>query len=63
MKYVLIDEDLEYLKKALYSIHNYKDEYPEESIMEYDKVCTCNSGALCEHRLEWIINFIKSKNR
>jgi hypothetical protein len=62
-EYVLNEKDIEYLKEALEIPKTYvynKDNYPN-SIMLYDKVCNCDDGFLCEHRLEWLINFIESK--
>jgi hypothetical protein len=34
------------------------EDYGEESIMEYDKICYHDSGFLCEHRREHIIELI-----
>lgn len=72
MEYVLTDKDIEYLKKCLYSEKYSGDpNLPEESIMVYsvtynngvsnNGVCDCDDGALCEHRLEWLIDYIENK--
>ena len=63
MKYILDEDDIEYLKKMLYSAKNYNEEEPEESIMKFGNVCHCDSGFFCEHRLETLIEFIKSYER
>ncbi len=34
---------------------------PTSSIMTYDVICEHDSGFLCEHRLNWIINEIKKE--
>lgn len=34
---------------------------PLGSIMNYGEICSCDTGYLCEHRLQWIIDFIKNK--
>jgi hypothetical protein len=61
-EYVLNENDIEFLKKSLYSSHYWKDpNLPEESIMECYKVCNHDDGFFCEHRLEWLINFIENK--
>lgn len=34
-----------------------------DSIMMYGDICTCDDGFLCEHRLQWIINFLVDQER
>lgn len=29
------------------------------SIMGYEQLCTCDTAYLCEHRIQWIIDFVK----
>ena len=65
-EYVLTEKDIEYLRKALYSPTTiYRDpNLPDESIMIYNLfkgVCECDDGYLCEHRLEWLIEYIENK--
>ena len=61
-EFVLNEKDIEYLKKALYSAKSYSEKnIPKESIMTYESECSCDDGFLCEHRLEWLINYIESK--
>ncbi len=38
---------------------NYSTPYPKESILAYGNICQHDSGYLCEHRLNWLINYIK----
>lgn len=63
-EYILNEKEIEYLKKALEcptTYHNAtKINYPN-SILLYKEVCDCDDGFLCEHRLEWLINYIESK--
>ncbi|MGK0174061.1 MAG: hypothetical protein ACI9AT_000424 [Ulvibacter sp.] len=33
----------------------------ENSIMHYGQLCDHDDGFLCEHRLEWILNYIQEK--
>jgi len=63
-EYILTEKNIDYLKKALVcptsqSVAD-KEHYPD-SILLYKEVCTCDDGYLCEHRLEWLINYIESK--
>ena len=39
----------------------YDAKTPEGSNMHYGRLCNCDDGFLCEHRLEWLINFIDEK--
>lgn len=32
-----------------------------DSILTYNVVCNHDDGYLCEHRLEWLIEFLKEK--
>ena len=47
------------LLKKLNSNATYSSYEDDDSIMLYDKICTCDDGFLCEHRLKWILDFIK----
>ena len=63
-EYILNEKEIEYLKKALYTPKFWKDpNLPDESIMISDETIVCHhdDGFLCEHRLEWLINYIESK--
>ena len=60
-EYVLTEKDIEYLEKALCSPRAYRDTLPKETIMDYEKICTCNAGYFCEHRLDWLLDFIENK--
>lgn len=40
---------------ATYGTH----QTPKGSIMYFEGVCEHDDGALCEHRLQWIVNFIR----
>jgi hypothetical protein len=44
----------EYLKKKLSD-----PDGPEKSILDYGRVCECDEGYFCEHRLEWLIKYLK----
>jgi len=34
-----------------------------DSIMNYGQICNCNSGFLCEHRLQWIVDFLVEQEK
>lgn len=36
-------------------------EYPEGSIMQYGVICDHDDDFLCEHRLQWIVEFILNR--
>lgn len=61
--YLLTDEDLDKIKIALLSSDSYLKRAPKGSIMDYERICSCDSGYFCEHRLKWLIDFIKSKGQ
>jgi len=44
----------EYLRKKLS-----ESDGPEKSILDYGRVCECDEGCFCEHRLEWLIKYLK----
>ena len=50
------------LAKKLSVSGSYSVDYKKESIMDYEKVCSHDDGYLCEHRLQFIIDFI-NKNK
>lgn len=35
---------------------------PKKSIMTYEVLCTCDSGFLCEHRLQWLATALQKLN-
>lgn len=49
----------ERLRQALTGTHLYTDMVPEGSIM--DSICDHDTNFLCEHRREWVIEFLKSQ--
>ena len=52
-------ELLKKLENILHVSDNYSIPYHEDSIMGYDKICTCDDAYLCDHRREWVIDFLK----
>lgn len=63
-EYIITEKDIKYLKKALESpttYHNAKKINYPDSIMLYTEICKCDDGFLCEHRLEWLMNYIEKK--
>jgi hypothetical protein len=60
-EYVLTEKDIENLRKILSTRSNYNAPVLNESIMSYGKVCKHDEGHLCEHRLEFLIKYIESK--
>jgi hypothetical protein len=48
---------LRVLAKKL-SVSSYGNDYPKESIMEYDRLCDHDDAYLCECRLQFIIDFV-----
>lgn len=38
---------------------SYSDEHPKRSVMAYEDICRCDTGFLCEHRLQYIVDFLK----
>lgn len=34
---------------------------PQESIMHYGQLCTHDDGFLCQHRLQFIVDWLKNK--
>jgi|JI10StandDraft_1071094.scaffolds.fasta_scaffold374384_1 hypothetical protein len=47
------------LAKLLNVSTNYNDEDPKDSIMQFEKFCSCDSGFLCEHRLDKILDYVE----
>lgn len=60
-KYILTDSDIELLKNKLHTRSSYKEKANPDSIMEFENICDHNGGFFCEHRLNWLIDFIKNK--
>ena len=48
------------LEQKLNTSSSYSIPYHEDSIMKYEKICNHDDGYLCEHRRQWIIDFIKA---
>lgn len=41
----------------------YSENAPKKSIMCYEQLCNCDDGFLCEHRLQYIIDYLKLNNK
>jgi hypothetical protein len=52
-------DPLKELEKAITVGKYYTKSYPEGSIMAYEEICDHDSGYLCEHRRQWILNYIQ----
>lgn len=50
----------ELIEKLTTSTNTNDDNYPA-SIMNYGQLCHCDDAFLCEHRLQFIIDFLKEK--
>jgi hypothetical protein len=50
----------ELAKKLTVDSHSYS-QMPEGSIMDYEQICHHDSAYLCEHRLQYIVNFLNEK--
>jgi len=48
------------LENKLHTSGSYSVRYHPDSIMDYEKICNHDDGYLCEHRRQWIIDFIKT---
>jgi len=53
------DSKLYYLISQLNITRSNDIEHPS-NIMAYINICTCDDSFLCEHRLQWIVDFIKN---
>ena len=53
------DTKIRELVKRLDSSIQYDIPSPEGSIMGYGQLCQCDDMCLCEHRLQWLIGWIK----
>lgn len=51
---------LQKLETKLSTSGSYSIPYNEDSIMKYDNICEHDDGYLCEHRRQWIIDFLKN---
>jgi hypothetical protein len=40
--------------------NNYGEKAPVNSIMHFEQLCEHDNGFLCEHRLQYIIDYIKN---
>ena len=56
---IVFNSPLHKLIEKLNSLPYFEREYPKESIMHYEHLCDCDDLALCEHRLQFIVDFIK----
>jgi hypothetical protein len=45
------------LVNKLNAITNYNNLKPQDSIMTHGNICGCDDSFLCEHRLQWIIDW------
>jgi hypothetical protein len=50
----------EKLAKKLNCITNWGEDKPLGSIMGYGDICKHDNGYLCEHRLEYILKYVKN---
>jgi hypothetical protein len=41
---------------------SYNEDKPKDSIMHYGQLCNHDDGFLCEHRLEYILNYLNQNN-
>lgn len=60
------DKDLVYLSKKLNVATSWdanNEDKLTESIMIYGNLCSHDDGFLCEHRLQWILDYVKKLNR
>jgi len=55
-----LDSILLELEEKLNTSGIYGVRYHPDSIMEYEKICNHDDGYLCEHRRQWIIDFLKT---
>lgn len=49
------------LREKLAVSGSYLIDYPQESILGYQKVCNHDHGYFCEHRLNWLIKYLEEK--
>lgn len=49
------DKQMELIRKLNTSL-NWDNEDPHGSIMHYEQLCSCDSGFLCAHRLQAIVD-------
>lgn len=56
-----LDSPIRELVLNLSCAHSYMDNSILESVMEYDRICNHNDGYLCEHRLQFIVDFLNKK--
>jgi len=53
------DDKTKCLADRLNTATNWGDTKIYSGIMEYGTICKCDSGRLCEHRLKYILDYIK----
>lgn len=53
------DSPIHELVRKLNCRTNWDHPYPEDSVMVYETLCTHDEGHLCEHRLQFIVDFIR----
>jgi|DEB0MinimDraft_6_1074348.scaffolds.fasta_scaffold12208_7 hypothetical protein len=56
---VIHSSSLHELINKLNGNRNGYEEYVEGSIMNYGEICDCDALYLCEHRIQWVVDFIK----
>lgn len=55
----LTDKQKELVKKLNTSLYM-DNKSPSDSIMHYEQFCNCDDGFLCEHRLKFIVDWLKN---
>jgi hypothetical protein len=54
-----LNEEQKDLATKLNCTTNYSEEKPKGSIMHFGQLCEHDTGFLCEHRLEYILGYVK----
>lgn len=57
----LSELEKDFIEKLNVKLYNNGSQDPKESIMHYEQICKCDDAFLCEHRLQFIIDWIKNK--
>jgi hypothetical protein len=52
----------EHLRRKLAMEPDSNKPNPSGSILNSQEICMCGTGVLCEHRLEWLISYLKRAN-
>ena len=56
-----LPKNLKELAKKLNTTTSYDEDYPKDSIMIYEEICSCDTGFLCGHRLQYILDYINKE--